>query len=198
MGKLLRLFFSGVLAGFLLLIMNHLLISGFSRPYMTFQAASLHSDQTGLILGTPKYTNGTQVNRYYLYRIRAAGELYRAGKVNRILVSGNNIRGTHREVDHMMADLQLEGIPSDVLIRHDEALRTYHSVAFAAKYFSETPLVIISQPFHNERALAMCSHLQLNARAYNAREPLTWYTCYNVIRELGARAKMQAGFLLSP
>lgn len=179
----------------LIILINYLAISTFSRPKIYDTTDKFEGNHSGLLLGTGKYLSGHRINLYYLYRIRATAELYRAGRINRIVVSGDNVRDYHREVDCMIADLQNEGIPASVLIRDDNGVRTEKSIQFAANYFPDDRFIIISQPFHNERALALCSFYRVNALAYNAKEPFTAGLIKNVLRELGARIKMQLDFL---
>lgn len=67
--------------------------------------------KVGLLLGTSKWVQGGRINLYYRYRIDAAVALYKAGKVEYILVSGDNSRVEYNEPDQMRDDLIAAGIP---------------------------------------------------------------------------------------
>src|SRR5690606_36722437 len=66
--------------------------------------------KVGLLLGTSKYVAGGRVNLYYKYRIEAAARLYKAGKIDFILVSGDNRKLNYNEPETMKKDLIAAGI----------------------------------------------------------------------------------------
>ena len=80
-------------------------------------------------------------------------ELFQAGKISRILVSGDNRRMNYNEPVEMRKALIAHGIPDSVIVMDFAGIRTLDSVIRAKKVFGQDRFTIISQRFHNERAL---------------------------------------------
>lgn len=124
--------------------------------------------RVALLLGTnPKGRSGN-VNLFYKRRIEATVELYQNGKIERILISGDNSRKSYSEPDQMKADLVALGIPDSVIYLDFAGFRTLDSVVRAKEIFGQTELMIISQQFHNERALYIALEYGIDAVAFNA------------------------------
>lgn len=151
--------------------------------------------RVGLLLGTaPKHENGG-TNLYFVYRVDAAAELYKAGKVDRIIVSGDNHVREYSEPDEMRDSLLARGIPDSVLVLDYAGLRTLDSVVRAQKIFGQSQLIVISQRFHNERALCLAHHFGIDAIGFNAKDLPLYYQAKGFLRERLARVKMFLDFL---
>jgi len=140
-----------------------------------------------LVLGTsPRYAR--EPNPFYLARIKAAQELFTAGKVAGILVSGDNRRSDYNEPARMKADLVRAGVPAEFITMDFAGFRTLDSIARAKSVFRQERVIIVSQRFHAQRALFLAEHYGLDADAYVADEPpLNWRIRVRV-REVFARA----------
>lgn len=144
------------------------LLKARARSYQ--DAAHTPESDFGLILGTAKYIGNTGgLNRYYQYRIDAAIELWRAGKVKQFIVSGSGLDHTPSETVCMQADLVAAGIPADKIWQDPAGLRTLDSIIRYRQSVPDRSVCIISQPFHNQRALIQAQAYRLNACAYDAR-----------------------------
>ena len=156
---------------------------------------SIEYNKVGLLLGTPPKARITKVKNYFfIYRIDAAEELYKAGKIEKILISGdeNSLDGIN-EPECMRDSLVARGVPASDIILDGKGYRTINSVINANKVFGLKSFTIISQEFHNERALYQAEHLGLdveNLQAYNARMPKSRRAFLTTIREDFARVKM--------
>lgn len=146
--------------------------------------------KVGLLLGTAKYVAQGQVNLYYQYRIDAAVALYNAGKVEFILVSGDNSTMSYNEPTQFKKDLIKRGIPEEKIFLDYAGFRTLDSVVRAKMVFGETEFIIISQQFHNERALYLADRKGINAIAFNARDVDKQSGIRVKFREYIARSKM--------
>lgn len=146
--------------------------------------------KVGLLLGTSKYVKGGRVNLYYKYRIEAAVKLYKAGKIDYILVSGDNSTKQYDEPSTMKKDLIARGVPSDRVYLDYAGFRTLDSIMRCATVFGESDITIISQPFHNERALYIANKKGIKAIAFNARAVPRKYSIKVQLRERLARVKM--------
>ena len=147
-------------------------------------------NNVGLLLGTsPKLKNGNN-NLYFDYRIFATLELYKAGKINYILISGDNRKENYNEPEEMKKALMQRGVPEKYIYLDYAGFRTLDSVVRAKEVFGQSRLTIISQRFHNERAIYLAEKNGINAIGYNAKDVNAYSGLNTNIRELFARVKM--------
>lgn len=152
--------------------------------------------KTALVLGTSKYVAKGQKNLYYTYRIDAVVALYKAGKIKYILVSGDNGTRSYNEPITIKQDLISRGIPEEVIYLDYAGFRTHDSIIRCKKVFGEKDIIIVSQRFHNERALYLAKHFGLNAVAFNAKDVTTKYGLKTQLRERLARVKMMLDLIV--
>ena len=156
---------------------------------------SIKHNKVGLLLGTtPQARIGRITNAFFTYRIDAAEQLYKAGKIDQILISGdeNSLDGVN-EPECMRDSLMARGVPASAIILDGKGYRTICSVINANKVYGLKSFTIISQKFHNERAIYQAEHLGLdveNIQAYNAKDPKSRRAYLTTIREYFARVKM--------
>ena len=156
---------------------------------------SIKYNKVGLLLGTtPQARIGRITNYFFIYRIDAMEQLYKAGKIEQILISGddNSLDGIN-EPECMRDSLVARGVPASDIILDGKGYRTICSVVNANKVYGLKSFTIISQKFHNERALYQAEHLGLdveNLQAYNAKMPTSRLAYLTTIREYFARVKM--------
>ena len=150
----------------------------------------------GLLLGTSKYTIFGRDNEYYQRRIEATYELYSKGKIDTILISGDNSKKDYNEPETMMADLVALGVPKDRFVLDYAGFRTLDSVVRAKNVFGKDRVTIISQEFHNVRALYLAENFGVNAIAYNALYPIYRKSFRIILREKLARVKVVLDVLL--
>ena len=165
---------------------RHVEASAAGRVYDDLDA--LPQREVAVVLGTSKYANG-RLNSFYLGRIRAAAELYRAGKVDGILVSGDNSRVDYNEPAQMRADLIALGVPAEHITADYAGFRTLDSIYRAGEVFGLDSYIVVSQPFHIERALYLADQRGHDAIGYAARGPQGYWGQRIRAREVLARAK---------
>lgn len=146
------------------------------------------ANTVGLILGTSKWAKGGR-NLFFEYRINAAVELFKAGKIKHILVSGDNHVLEYNEAEDMQKALLEKGIPDSCITLDYAGFRTLDSVVRCEKVFGQKKFTIISQPFHNERALFIARGFNLDCIAFNAKDVPANYSLKTKIREYFARVK---------
>ncbi len=151
---------------------------------------AIPKNKVGLLLGTSKYISTGQLNLYYQYRIQAAAALYHASKIEFVLVSGDNSTKSYNEPKKIKEDLIKKGIPANKIVLDYAGFRTLDSVVRAQKVFGENKFTIISQKFHNERALFLANYFNNNAIAFNAKSVTPRYGIKVQIREYFARVKV--------
>lgn len=154
-------------------------------------------NKVGLVLGTSKYVSKGRVNLYYKYRIEAAVELFNYGKIDFILVSGDNRKANYNEPETMRRDLIAAGIPEGRIFMDYAGFRTLDSIVRSKAVFETDDITIISQRFHNERALFIANKKGIKAIGYNAQDPPGELQVKVLFREKLARVKMLLDLLLN-
>ena len=184
-----RIFYSGVALLLLVLLLNYKVKHDVKEP-MYDNITETPSKKVGLLLGTAKYVKGGWINLYYTHRITAAVELYKAGKIEYILISGDNGRESYDEPTLMKEDLMAAGIPESAIYLDYAGFRTLDSVVRCKRIFGELDILVISQQFHNERAVNIARAKGIQAVGYNAHDVNAKYGFKTRIREYLARTKM--------
>lgn len=152
-------------------------------------------NKVGLLLGTSKKLANGQLNLYYTYRISAAVDLYKAGKIKYIVVSGDNSRQDYNEPMLMKQDLITAGVDSSHIYLDYAGFRTFDSIVRLKEIFEQDSVTIISQPFHNERAIYIATREGLFAIGYNARDVNAQAGLKTQLREKFARVKVFLDYL---
>ena len=162
------------------------------------------SHHLGLLLGTSPITPTGIHNGSFDNRIKAATELYESGKVKKLIVSGGDYTQTEKygcdEPMAMKDSLIANGVnPEDIFMDY-EGLTTIKSLAKLKNYYSyPDTITIISQGYHNQRAIVMADKLGLPSVAYSAEVPPNrFYKIKNYGREALARVKMIGSLYLFP
>lgn len=160
-----------------------------TRPQSYFLVDSLPSNQVGLVLGTSKTTSDGQENLYFKYRMEAAARLFNEGKVKSLILSGNNDSKYYNEpLDMERAMLKL-GVPKSALQLDYAGYRTFDSVIRSKYLFKQDHITIISQDFHNARALYIAQSEGLDAVSFAAQDVPAGYSLRTLVREYLARPK---------
>lgn len=133
-------------------------------------ASEVPYNKVALLLGTGKFLSNGAENPYYTYRIDAAYELIKNGKVKYIVISGDNGTKAYNEPIQMRGDLVKRGIDSTIIFLDYAGFRTFDSVVRLRDIFGQTSVTVISQQFHNERAIYIAEHEGINAVGYNAKD----------------------------
>ena len=146
--------------------------------------------KVGLLLGTNKnYSNGNP-NKYFYNRIDAAVELYNAGKIKYIIASGDNSLPGYNEPEQMKEELIAKGIPEENIFLDFAGFRTLDSVVRANEIFNQDDIIIISQKFHNQRAIYIAEKYGIEAFGFNAKDVNSNNISKTQIREYFARLKV--------
>ena len=148
---------------------------------------SIPHNHCGLVLGTSKYLWNGKRNLYYTNRIIAAVELYNCDKIDYIIVSGDNRARNYNEPITMYNDLVAAGIPRRKIILDYAGFRTLDSVVRGKEVFGQNQFTIISQLFHNQRAIYIARQKGIEAIAYNAGDEAGELPFKVQMREIAAR-----------
>lgn len=140
-----------------------------SRIYHNIQ--DIEAREVGLVLGTSKSVNGRTENHFFTFRIEAAANLFFAGKIKHIIVSGDNSSQKYNEPRDMRKALIRLGVPDSCITMDFAGLRTLDSVVRCGEIFGQKKITIISQNYHNYRALFIAEHHGIDAIAFSAQDP---------------------------
>jgi SanA protein len=173
----------------LVLIMNFY-VEQKTKDYIYDDVNNIPKNEVGLLLGTSKYLTSGMENLYYTYRIQAAVELYENKKIDIIIVSGDNSTKEYNEPVMMMNDLVEKGVKKEDIVLDYAGFRTLDSVVRSKEIFEQNKITIISQKFHNERAIFIAMIKDIDAIGYNAKDVNIRYGFKTQVREYLARVKM--------
>lgn len=152
------------------------------------QVDAVPESRAAVVLGCSRYLPDGRENLYFRHRIAAAVRLYESGKVEYLVVSGDNSRKDYDEPSAMREALMELGVPAERIYRDYAGFRTLDSVVRAQEIFGLDAPVFVSQRFHNQRALYLARSRGMEATAYEAWEPPLRYAMRTRAREVAARA----------
>ena len=155
--------------------------------YLYADSSLLPDNEVGLVLGTSTYTRDGKSNPQFHGRIQAAAELYKLGKIKRLIASGTNPDARYNEPKRMREALIELGVPGEAIIMDFSGDRTFDSVARAQSVFGLQRVTLITQRYHAYRALFLSRKMGLQAVAYTARLPDGGFGARNPPREILAR-----------
>lgn len=161
-------------------------------------ADSIPSQKAALVLGASKHIRGALPNPYFDNRIAAAYELYAAGKVKAFVMSGDNGREGYSEPEDMRDALVALGVPDSIIYLDYAGFRTLDSVVRMNEIFGQGSFIVVSQKFHNERAVFLAQYYGFTAYGYNAKDVALGRVSYKtIVREKFARVKVFVDILLN-
>lgn len=165
-------------------------IDHYAADRLYSDVSNVQENRVGLLLGTAAEGRAGDPNPYFTKRIDAAVALYKAGKVEHLLITGDNGRSTYNEPMDMRQALITGGVDSADITLDFAGFDTFDSVVRARKVFGQQRLTVISQRFHNERALWIARSFGIEAVGFNAENSPSRRTQWSWVRERGARMKM--------
>ena len=174
-----------ILSAFSIFLSNKLIEKN-AEGNVYFKTKNIPKNKVGLILGTSKKT----INGYYKHRLDAAIELFKSGKIEYLVVSGDNSSTNYDEPTDFKEDLIKAGIPENKIFLDYAGFRTLDSVVRIKEIFGQDSVTIISQKFHNERAIYLAAHFNTNAIGFNAKAISGKYGLKVKLREYLARVKV--------
>ena len=147
-------------------------------------------NKVGVVLGTvPKLSNGND-NYYYTCRMKATADLYFAGIISYIIASGDNHIKEYNEPECMRNSLVALGVPDTVIYLDYAGFRTFDSMVRAKKVFGQDSITVISQHWHNQRAIFVARQQDMNAIGFDAKDAIVRKAYFkNHLREMLAKVK---------
>ena len=196
-----RVFFYGIILPVFVCCLGILFcnyrISKYGEGKVFGDTAFIPYNKVGLLLGTSPRVKGGKTNPYFKNRIDAAAELFESGKIKYILISGDNRRHNYNEPQAMKDSLVNRGIPKESLVLDFAGLRTLDSMVRSKEVFGQDSVTVISQQFHNERAIYLARHYGIHAIVFNAKDVSAYEGLKTRMRELLARVKVFVDFFIN-
>ncbi|VGO14585.1 hypothetical protein PDESU_03148 [Pontiella desulfatans] len=166
-----RIFRLNPIIGILLFVLAGLASIPLAERWITLDSnARIHTDpgsipkrKVGLLLGCAP-------NIYFHYRVKAAVDLFKAGRIDFILVSGDNHTATYDEASAMKNALTRRGVPGERVVCDFAGFSTIDSIVRAKEVFGQQQLTVISQEFHVRRALFIAKRKRIDAVGYCAQD----------------------------
>nr|WP_234737189.1 ElyC/SanA/YdcF family protein [Tellurirhabdus bombi] len=173
--------------GLLLILLCNLWVVSSTRKQIYFNINRLPSNDVALVLGTSKTVANGRENLFFRYRMEATARLFKEGKIKYIILSGNNDSEYYNEPVDMKKALLKLGIPEEVMTLDYAGFRTFDSVIRCKEVFNQDNITIVSQNFHNARALYIGNYEGIEAVAFAAQDVPDGYSIRTLIREYLAR-----------
>ncbi len=177
-----------IVLGVLLLAVSRL-ITGLAARGKIVAASDVPIHRVAIVFGAGLWRNGNPTP-VLIDRVTTAANLYFAGKVEKLLVSGDNRFVDYNEPEAMRQLALSLGVPSEAIVRDYAGRRTYDTCYRAKAIFGVDAAILVTQTFHMPRALYLCNHLGVEAvgvtsdlRVYRKSAVLYWE-----LRELLATA----------
>ena len=175
-----------------MVVVCNVLVAGCASGKVFDRVEKIPHRKVGLVLGTAPVTPWGTKNPYFTYRIDAAVKLFHAKKVDYFIVSGDNHSTDYDEPTCMRDSLVACGVPDERIISDYVGFRTLDLEVRCKASFGQDSVTVISQSFHNERAIYLAGHNQIDAIAFNAQDVTSVWTTWlrGHSRELLARVKI--------
>jgi SanA protein len=186
---LIRLFFGILTTFFIFLVVCNVWIVTSTEDKVFSDLSKLPNHRVALVLGTSHKSVGGGPNPFFEFRIKIAGELYRLGKIDHFILSGDNSTPFYNEPIEMKKALIKEGVPPSAITLDYAGLRTLDSVVRSQAIFGQDKITIITQSFHSYRALFISDFYHIDAVAMVAEDPELDRTFKVRLREYLARTK---------
>jgi SanA protein len=174
----------------LAIIFSNLIVNNNAKEKVFRSTDKISKNKVGLLLGTSKILMNGQKNLYFIYRVNAAAKLFKSGKIEYILISGDNRTQKNNEPQDFKDELLKKGIPENKIFLDYAGFRTLDSVVRLKEIFGQNSVTMISQEFHNERAIYLAEHFGIKAIGFNAKDVTNRLGFKTQLREYLARVKV--------
>lgn len=182
---------------FLLITLSNIWVFGVTDGRTFTKISKIPPREVALVLGTsPKMRSGAS-NPYFTKRMDATALLYHHGKIKKIIVSGEKSKGYDEPAAMKNYLIYQEGVPDAIIIEDPKGFNTLKSIIRCKEHYKKSDVIIVSQGFHNLRALFFARNNNMNALGFDARDvtkPESFYR--NQSREVLARVNAVVYFIL--
>ncbi|HVG39692.1 MAG TPA: ElyC/SanA/YdcF family protein [Pyrinomonadaceae bacterium] len=118
--------------------------------------------RVAIVFGAGLWSGGTPSPVLY-DRIETAVDLYRAGRVQKLLLTGDNRFQNYNEPAVMRRTALELGVPAEDLVPDYAGRRTYDSCYRAREIYGVRRAVLVTQAFHLDRAMYLCESFGIDS-----------------------------------
>lgn len=176
-------------------VLANALVNFNAKNKVFFDATKIPKNKVGVLLGTSKILEDGSKNKYFYYRAEAASKLFKAGKIDIILISGSYESKFNDNPKDFKKELLKNGVPENKIFFDYNGTRTYNTIVSLKEVFNANQVTFISQEFHNERAIYIAENFGINAIGFNAKDVTNSLGFKTQTREYFARVKVFIDFL---
>jgi len=167
---ILKSFFNLVEIVILLMILANVWVFALTNGRTYTKISKIPPRETALVLGTsPKMKSGIS-NPYFTTRMDATSLLYHHGKIKKIIVSGEKSKGYDEPSAMKNYLVYQEGVPENIIIQDPNGFKTQMSIRNCKEVYHQNDVIIVSQGFHNLRALFYARNSDMNALGFDAQD----------------------------
>ncbi|MDA0194552.1 MAG: YdcF family protein [Bacteroidetes bacterium] len=170
MKRIIKAFFSAIGTVLLIIVSLNFWVVQSTNSSIYRDIEEVPSYDVALVLGTSKYVLGGGVNNYWQNRLEAVFRLYNVGKIRHIIVSGDNETIYYNEPKTMKNELVNMGIPAEDITMDYAGLRTLDSIIRCKEVFDQNSFIIVTQQFHNHRAVFIGKYYGLDVVGFAAMD----------------------------
>lgn len=186
--QILRVSAIGLLAVVVLAFAVNMVVVISSSAFISDDLEAIPSADAGLILGARVFNDG-RLSHMMQDRADAAVELYESGKVKKLLMSGDHGTTEYDEVNTVKNYLLEKGVrPEDLFLDH-AGFDTYDSLYRARDIFGAHSVIVVTQKFHEPRAVFIGRSLGMDVHGYIADKREYQGILWNEFREIFSRTK---------
>lgn len=195
--EILKSFFILVEITVLLMILANVWVVALTNGRTYTKISKVPPRETALVLGTsPKMKSGVS-NPYFTKRMDATALLYHHGKIKKIIVSGEKSQGYDEPFAMKNYLVYQEGVPENIITEDPKGFKTQASINNCKNIYKKNDIIIVSQGFHNLRALFYARNNNMNALGFDAQDVFSNQSFYrNQSREFLARVSAVVYYLL--
>jgi SanA protein len=165
--SLIKPIFIVFLVAAVLLILPRLVTKVFASPRL-YAVENVETADVAIVFGAQLHRDGSPTAALR-DRVLAAVDLYLAGKVNTLLMSGGS-----SEPLAMQTLAREQGVPKEAIILDNSGLRTYDTCYRAKHVYDLEKAILVTQPFHLPRALYLCHFMEIDVQGVPARKGTYW------------------------
>jgi len=136
--------------------------------YLYTDSSLMPENEVGLVLGCSPFVSGGGPSPQFHGRMQSAAQLYKLGKLKRLIVSGANPDSRYNEPKKMREALLELGVPSEAMVLDYAGDSTFDSIMRAQVVFGLHRMTVVTQKYHAYRALFLARKTGLQAVAYAA------------------------------
>lgn len=145
--------------------------------------ADIPEREVAIVFGAALRNRGTDPSNYLRWRIETAVQLYHAGRVEKLLMTGDGSRYDHDEPYIMQREAIALGVPAEDIIMDKFGFDTYDSCSRAVIYRDVSSAIVVTQGYHLPRAVFSCKSVGIDTIGVSAVSHNIGWTPYEIMRE---------------